>query len=126
MVIVADDAIGGVFAINGGALGPERGHVFYFAPERLAWEDMEVGHAQFVRWAIDGDLATFYGKWRWPGWEAEVEALDPDRMIYLYPPPWTAEGKDPARVHRRSVPALELCRLQFDVAAQLGGPPNDD
>lgn len=121
MVIVADDAIGGVFAINGGALGPARGNVYYYAPERLAWEDMGIGHSQLVSWAIEGDLATFYGEWRWPGWEREADALEPDRMIFLYPPPWTEQGKDVASVHRGTVPAAELYRVQWDLARQLDG-----
>ncbi len=121
MVVVGDDAIGGIFAINGGALGPALGKVHYYAPERLAWENMGVGHGQFVHWAIGGDVAKFYECARWEGWEQEAEQLEPDRMIHLWPPPWTAEGKDPATVSRRPVPALEIYRMQWDIAAQLDG-----
>jgi hypothetical protein len=41
-MIVADDVIGGVFAINAGALGPARGNVYYFAPDTLRWEDSDL------------------------------------------------------------------------------------
>jgi hypothetical protein len=118
-VIVADDVVGGAFAINGGALGPARGSVHYFAPDRLAWEDLGVGHSAFVSRAFSGDLATFYVKLRWPGWQAEVEQLQGDRALSLYPPPWSAEGADISRVSRGVVPAAELWRLQADFAAQL-------
>ena len=35
-LLVADDVLGGFFAINGGSLGPEQGSVFYFAPLKLS------------------------------------------------------------------------------------------
>jgi hypothetical protein len=120
-VIVADDVLGGVFAINGGALGPARGNVHYFAPDALRWEDLEVGHTAWVQWALTTDLSEFYGDLRWPGWEAESEQVGGDRALSLYPPPWTAEGKDISKVDRRTVPTAELWGLQMDVAAQLGG-----
>src|SRR5262245_55149646 len=39
-LVVAHDAIGGVFAVNGGGLNGRPGNVFYFAPDSLAWEDL--------------------------------------------------------------------------------------
>jgi hypothetical protein len=33
-LLVADDVVGGFFAVNGGALGPDMGTVYYFAPDR--------------------------------------------------------------------------------------------
>jgi hypothetical protein len=41
ILVVADDAIGGSFAINGGGLDGPQGHVHYFAPDRLKWESLE-------------------------------------------------------------------------------------
>jgi hypothetical protein len=118
-LIVADDVAGGVFAINGGALGPARGAVHYFAPDTLRWEDLALGYGAFVSWAFTGDLAAFYANLRWPGWESEVEQVGGDRSLSLHPPPWTAEGKDVSRVSRRAVPVAEVWRLQLSVVAQL-------
>lgn len=118
-VIVADDVVGGVFAINGGVLGPARGNVHYFAPDTLRWEDTGNGHGSWVQWALTGDLAKFYENVRWPGWEAEVEQVGGDRALSLYPPPWTVEGKDVSRVSRRAVPAAELWRFHLDMISQL-------
>jgi hypothetical protein len=36
--LVADDAAGGFFAINGGAFGPDVKHMYYWAPDSLDWE----------------------------------------------------------------------------------------
>jgi hypothetical protein len=120
-LIVADDVTGGVFAINGGALGPARGTVHYFAPDTLRWGDLKLGYGAFVSWTFAGDLATFYANLRWPGWEAEAEQVGGDRALSLYPPPWTAEGKDVSRVSRRAVSVAEAWRVQASFAAQLGG-----
>lgn len=122
-MLVADDVIGGAFAINGGALGPAVGNVFYFSPDRLAWEDIEVGHSAFVQWTFEGNLGAFYETLRWRGWENESEQIGGDQALSLYPPPWTKEGKDVSKVSRRAVPARELWSMQQDVVRQLGPPP---
>ncbi len=122
-VIIGDDVIGGVFAINGprGALGPARGNVHYFAPDRLIWEDTGMGHSAFVSWAFTGDLAAYYENLRWPGWEQAIATVSGDQALTLYPPPWTVEGKDISKVSRRPAPAMEVLRMQLDVARQLAG-----
>src|SRR5688572_2690078 len=60
LLLVADDVIGGFFAVNGGALTSARGHIHYFAPDSLAWEDLEMGYSEFVQWAVSGDVESFY------------------------------------------------------------------
>lgn len=121
-VLVADDIVGGTFAINGGALGPAVGNIFYFAPDRLAWEDLELGHSAFVRWSFEGNLEGFYETMRWQGWETESEQVGGDQALSLYPPPWTKEGKDLSLVSRRAVPAHEVWAMQQDFMRQLGPP----
>ncbi len=119
LLIVADDIIGGVFAVNGGGLGPERGHVFYFAPDSLTWSDLRCGYGDWLGWVCEGELETFYEDSRWPGWEAEAEGCGGDRALSLYPFPWTTEGQDLSRVARRPVPAEEVWALQLSTVAQL-------
>jgi hypothetical protein len=121
-LLIADDVVGGAFAVNGGALGPALGNVFYFAPERLTWEDMHVSHGAFVRWIFGGDVESFYENLRWPGWENEMKHVGGDQALSLYPPPWTTEGKDVSQVSRRAIPAREVWALQQDLARQLGAP----
>lgn len=57
---------------------------------------------------------------RWPGWVAEIETLDPDQGIALYPPPFSVEGRDPSKVSRRAVPITELFGFYQDAASQRG------
>jgi hypothetical protein len=74
-LLIADDAVGGFFAINGGALGEDLGAVHYLAPDTWAWESLEMGHTAFVQWAFTVGCATSTvicvgkaGKPRWPAW----------------------------------------------------------
>jgi hypothetical protein len=112
-LLIADDVVGGFFAVNGGGLGEEVGKVHYFAPESLAWESLEVGYSDFLLWCFGGDLAGFYADYRWPGWEDEVKALTGDRAFSIYPPPFTSEPPFGER-HRGAVPLDELYRLYVD------------
>ena len=116
-LIVADDVVGGVFAINGGALGDAVGNVFYFAPDTLEWEDTELRHSDWMGWVLTGDLAKFYETFRWAGWEKEVEALNGDQSIHFWPPAWSEEGANIAAASRKTVPAAELFAWMFDEAA---------
>lgn len=118
--LVGDDVIGGFFAIDGGGLTGTEGNLHYFAPETLEWEDMEVGYSHWLRWTMTGDLADFYGEYRWPGWERDVARLSPDRSYSLYPFP-CAEGPPLAERDRSDVPVEELWQLYaFDLPGQLG------
>jgi hypothetical protein len=58
--LVADDAVGGFFALNGGALGQDRGNVYYYAPDSLRWEPCDFGYSQFLVWAMTASLGDFY------------------------------------------------------------------
>jgi hypothetical protein len=112
-LLIADDVVGGFFAVNGGALGEERGNVYYFAPDSLGWETMGVGYTDFLLWCFSGDLGRFYQDYRWPGWQAEVQALGGDQAFGIYPPPCTA-GPPYSERHRGVVPLDELYRLHLD------------
>ena len=85
-LLVADDVIGGFFAINGGAFEGERGNVFYRAPDTLEWEDLERGFTDFVDWAFTGDLELFYSDARCRSWRADVRDMSGDQAFSIWPP----------------------------------------
>ncbi len=120
-MIVADDVVGGVYAVNGsrGELGKVPGRIYYFAPDSLEWEDTELGHTDFVSWTFEGDLATFYESMRWPGWEEEVAKVAGDAALSIVPPLWADGDVSIAERDRRAVPAKELWSLQQDFADAL-------
>ena len=119
LLLIADDVLGGQFAINGGALPSKPGGICYFAPDTLDWEDLEMGYSDFIWWALTGDLAKFYEASRWPNWQADVAALGGDQGIAVYPFLW-AEGGSIAERSREVVPASEIFALQFRMREQLG------
>ena len=118
-LLIADDAIGGFFASNGGALCDDAGSLYYFAPDSLEWEPLDTGYTGFINWALAGDLQDYYAELRWTGWEAEVQALPADRTINFYPFLWAKADSLESR-NRASVPVLESFNLQLGFAEQLG------
>lgn len=116
---IAFDALGGVFAVDGGGLAIAPGDVCYFGPDTLRWIGLGLGHGAFVMAMLGGAAAQFYEDLRWPGWEREVAALRPDQGLALYPPPFTVEGKDLSAVSRRAVPLGELREFYLAAATQL-------
>jgi len=112
-LLVADDAIGGFFAIDGGGLEMEPGKVCYFAPDSLKWENTKRGYTDFLGFCFSGNLAQYYKDFRWPGWEAEVGAISGNQVISIYP--WMCtKGPSIAERHRKPVPIDETYRLFVD------------
>lgn len=120
LMLVADDAVGGFFAINGGALGDDAGALYYWAPDTLRWEALEIGYSDFVEWALSERLGQFYQDLRWDGWQAELEQLSADQCLSFYPFLWTTEG-DINRSSRQPVPVSEQYALNLELANTLDG-----
>jgi uncharacterized protein DUF2625 len=55
-LLIADDVIGGFFAINGGAFGPDLGKVFYLAPDDLKWENQNMNYLEFIQFCFVGNM----------------------------------------------------------------------
>lgn len=119
-VVIGYDALGGTFAIDGGGLGVAPGEVCYFGPDSLRWGGLGGGHGAFVQGVLTGALGAGFEDLRWPGWQDEVAALSLDQGLSLWPPPFTAEGKDIAAASRKPVPLTELLGLYAEMATQLG------
>jgi hypothetical protein len=111
-LLIADDVVGGFFALDGGALGAGKGEVFYFAPATLRWEPMNgMKYSQFLPWSFNSNLADFYKSMRWPGWEREVAALNGEQALSIYPFLCTKEGKNIANCSRKACAVSEVYSL---------------
>jgi len=119
-MVIADDAVGGAFAVNGGAFDGDQGSVFYLSPDTLAWEDLGADIRGFLRFAAEGDLAQFYRDLRWPSWRDDLQSLGGDEAILIYPFPW-AEGPVLAERQRKVVPLEELWAVQLEMQRMMGG-----
>lgn len=47
-LLIADDAVGGFFALNGGQLGKDPGKVYYLSPDNLQWESLNISYSDFL------------------------------------------------------------------------------
>jgi hypothetical protein len=125
-LILAHDALGGVFALNGrepravGRPGAP-GQMAYFAPDTLEWEALEMGHSAWVEWLMSGRMAEFYDGVRWPGWRDDATALTCSQGISVQPPLWTKEAHaDLAGTSRRAVPMAEVLGVAASVVRRMG------
>ncbi len=80
-VLIADDVLGGLFALNGGgALGKDLGKIYYLAPETFQWEPLGLGYSDFIGFLISGKLAEFYADYRFEGWQDRIGELTPNQI----------------------------------------------
>jgi hypothetical protein len=105
-LLVADDAVGGFFAINGGALGPDVKNVYYWAPDSLDWEPLGFGFTDFFVWTLSERLGEFYETLRWPTWREDVARITADQCFAFYPFLWSEEGSI-EQSERSAIPITE-------------------
>lgn len=119
-LLIADDAVGGFYLLNGGAFGNEIGKVYYFAPDNLEYEALDITYSDFLQFCFNNDLEKFYEGSRWENWKKEVAVLEGDKVYNFYPFLWTDEGSDINKVSRKVIPIEEQYRLNVDLRKQLG------
>lgn len=107
-LVVGHDVLGGLFAIDGGALGVAPGEVCYFGPDTLTWDGLGGGYSAFLLAALGGGLEVVFEGLRWSGWQDEVASLALNQGIFLYPPPSTVQGGDVSKATRSVVSIREL------------------
>ena len=91
LLVVATDIVGGVFALNMGRFTEDQGLVWYFAPDTLEWESLEMKYSQFIAWLTQGDLAGYYSSMRWTNWCKDAESVSFGKGILVYPYLWAKE-----------------------------------
>lgn len=99
-LLIADDIIGGFFAINEGGLPGNIGNIFYFSPDTLEWEDLGIDYWAFIKWALLGDIEIFYKSFRWADWEKKSESVSCEKGILIYPFLWADGPKIIDRVRK--------------------------
>jgi hypothetical protein len=118
LCLVADDAVGGFFAINGGTLGEDIGNIYYWPPDRLEWEPLDFGFTDFFCWSLTSELAGFYDGLRWPNWKLDIQDLHGDQCFCFFLFLWTKEGSVTGSL-RRAIPVAETFDLKVDIIQQL-------
>ena len=119
-IIFGYDLLGGFFAINGGAFGQELGKVFYFAPDTLNWENLEMGHSDFIAWSISGNVDKFYESFMWSEAQEMINKTKKGQGISVYPFLWSIEGKDIKNNNKTIVPLKEIWELSIEMKEKTG------
>lgn len=91
-LLVADDVVGGFFAINGGALGDDTGSMYYWSPDSVEWEPLEIGFTDFFDWALTEEINDFYLNFGKEKLSREYNEIDADKCLSFYPFLWSQEG----------------------------------
>jgi hypothetical protein len=119
-LLIADDAVGGFFALNGGKFGKDVGNIYYLSPDRLIWEPLEFTYTQFLAFCFSGELDEFYGKLRWTNWKKDVAKLNGNSVFNFHPVLWSKEGKDINRNKRKKIAVGEQYEFNMSSRRQLG------
>lgn len=119
-LLIADDAIGGFFVLNGGRFGKDLGKIYYFAPDSLEFEPLNITYTEFLNFCFNNDLQEFYKGYRWKTWKEDVAKLGCDRVFNFFPYLWTKEGKDIKNTSRKDIAIEEQYNLNLDFRKQLG------
>ena len=91
MLVVAFDVVGGLFALNVGRFEEAQSAVWYFAPDTLEWESLDVSYTGFIKWALTGDTDGFYSNMRWDSWEQDCKTIPFEEVMLIYPFLWANE-----------------------------------
>ena len=118
MLIVADDVVGGVFALNAGKFSDGIGDVWYFAPDILQWESLELKYSEFISWIAMGNIDEFYSSLRWNKWKDDVSNLTFDEAILVYPFLWSNEVQIET-ADKKIVPAEELLNINQEYSKKF-------
>ena len=125
-LLIADDAIGGFFALNGGGLGKDLGKIYYLSPDTLEWENMNFTYSDFLYFCFNGNIEQFYKDLRWTNWKSDVSKLDGNSVYTFYPYLWAKEGKDINKNTKKPVPVEEQYALNLDMKKHLGNLKNGE
>ena len=59
-LLIADDAVGGFYLLNGGGPGTDLEKVYYFSPDNLEFEPPDISYTEFLQFCFNSNLDKFY------------------------------------------------------------------
>ncbi len=118
MLIVGDDVVGGIFALNAGKFSERIGEVWYFAPDTLEWETLEMKYSEFITWIIKGNIDEFYTTMRWSEWKDQCKNIKFNDAVLIYPFLWSNEI-ELDKADKKIVSAEELLRINQEYSKKF-------
>lgn len=118
MLIVADDVVGGLFALNAGKFSEGIGAVWYFAPDTLEWDSLEMQYSEFIAWIAQGNVDEFYSTMRWSTWKEDCKNVKFNEAILIYPFLWSNEIQL-EKADKKIVSAEELLKINQEYSKKF-------
>lgn len=112
-LIVANDIWGGLFAISNGDFEGNMRDIWYFAPDLLEWENLDINYAEFLSWACSGGLEEFYQSFLWEDIDSILREINVNQAILIYPFMWAKEC-NLETADKKIVPLEELVAINAD------------
>jgi hypothetical protein len=120
-LLIADDAAGGFYAIDGGEFGGKPGIIWYLSPDTMEWGSLDLTYSQFLHFCFNNDLNEFYAGIRWKTWQQDVPKLSGSECFTFTPPLYTKEGKDIAKDDLKAVPVEEQYKESMIILKAIKG-----
>ena len=111
-LLIADDAVGGFFLLNGGNLGNDLGKIYYLAPNNLEAEPLDLSYTDFINFCFNGNINDFYKDLRWKNWENDFKNLTTNEAFMFYPYLWSKEGKNINKVQKSKLSIEEVYKYR--------------
>lgn len=118
LLIVGQDIVGGIFAINNGKFKEGINQIWYFAPDTLEWECLDMDYNELLTWVLSENIDKFYANMRWDNWREDCRLVGFDEVILIYPFLWSREC-DLRTISKKTVAFEELSSLNFDLAKKI-------
>lgn len=121
-IVVATDIWGGIFAIGNGDFNGDTSIMWYYAPETLRWESMDIRYADFIPWVFSESFEEYHAAFFWRDMEQMLPTLSADQGVLIYPFLWSKQSNLQTAT-KKAVPLEELLRLNADYETTLYGKP---
>ena len=113
LFLVASDVLGGLFAINTNKFNEGDNYIWYFAPDTLEWECMDMQYNEFLAWSMQGNVDEFYSTMRWKNWREDVNRIGINYALLIYPFLWAREC-DIDKASKKKVNIDEIIKINFE------------
>ncbi len=117
MILVASDVVGGLFAINITRFN-EKNLIWYFAPDTLEWECLDMKYNEFITWTFQGNIDEFYTTMRWKNWKNDVKGIEINKAFLIYPFLWAKEC-DIETASKKIVAIDEIIEMNFEYSQKF-------
>ena len=113
MIIMGLDVVGGLFAINLNKFNEGNNLIWYFAPDTLDWECLDMQYNEFLAWSMQGNIDEFYSTMRWNNWQEDVKNIGINYALLIYPFLWARECNI-EKASKKMVSIDEIIKLNFE------------